>query len=145
MDELTGLCYLPTTCPLPVFTGWNVLNTCPKCTQLICNNCTVSNRSDCFDCPTPNSTLLNGKCSCSINYLPTHTPIDKSTLGMWNGVASSLTSCLLNCTAVISGCKQFDCLNTTYCTICIKGYVLDPVSTTVQNCPDCPTLITNCV
>ena len=35
-DLLDFQCYIPSACPLPVFTGWNSTDTCPKCTQLIC-------------------------------------------------------------------------------------------------------------
>lgn len=88
IDSLTGLCYLPTTCPLPVFALWTQVNLCPICTQLICSNCTITNRSDCITCG-PFSTLTSGKCICDANYWPFMTAISTSTLGMWNNVASS--------------------------------------------------------
>lgn len=63
---------------------------------------------------------------------------------MWNGVASSLTTCVLNCSAAISNCKQNDCTSPTFCTVCDVGYGLNLIDPANQNCIDCPTAILNC-
>ncbi len=100
---------------MPVYTGYASTTICPMCTQLICTSCTVTNRSNCLICG-PDSTLTSGICVCNTNYYGFNTVIDKSTLGQWNNVADSLTTCLLNCSAVIVGCKQTTCTNSSYCT-----------------------------
>jgi hypothetical protein len=141
-DTVNGLCYTPLTCPLPVFSLWNKPALCPICTQLICLNCSVTNRSNCLECG-PFSTLVNGACVCNTFYTGVFTSISTSTLGLWNNTASSLTTCNIVCTA-LEGCAANSCVNATYCTVCLSGYALVVVNAQTKYCDDCPSLIPNC-
>ena len=87
---------------------------------------------------------MNGACVCDASYISIFTAISTSAQGMWNNVATSLTSCKIQCSS-LSGCAANSCTNATYCTVCISGYALVIVSAQEQYCDDCPSLISNCV
>lgn len=117
---------------------------CPNCTQLICLNCTVTNRSNCLQCEV-NSTLTGGICVCNPNYYGINTTISTSTQGQWNNVANSLTKCLLNCTAVIPKCSLSLCTNSTFCDTCMTGYILNLYAPGKQNCLNCSQAMPHCL
>jgi hypothetical protein len=81
---------------------------------------------------------------CDASYTSIYTAISTSTLGMWNNVANSLTSCKILCSS-LSGCAANSCTNATYCTVCVSGYALVIISAQEQYCDDCPSLIANCI
>lgn len=140
-------CYTASTCPLPVFTGWTVTGICPSCVQLACQTCKVTDRSSCTLCKAGTNTHLSGStCVCDTNFIPVTQAIDTAALGLWNNLTPSLKSCKLNCSAVITGCLQNDCTNSTYCTVCntVTNYVLVTVSPTQQTCKLCGSQISDC-
>ncbi len=117
LDILDGICYAGNLCPLPIFTGWNYTEQCPPCNQLICQNCTLSNRSGCTLCK--NNSHLNGSiCECDLGYYEVNMSISSSAQGLWNNNPISLMNCLINCTYFMSGCKLSNCTNSTVCTVC---------------------------
>jgi cysteine-rich repeat protein len=146
-DFITESCYISTTCPLPVFTGWNFTTLCPNCTQLVCDLCDPSDRSKCSLCkPNTNTRLSGTACICDTNYLPVTHPIDTASSGLWNNLTPSLLSCKLNCSAVIPGCLQNDCANASFCTVCLttSNYVLLVHNATDQSCVLCNVQIVRC-
>jgi hypothetical protein len=146
-DAYTDDCYITSTCPLPVFTGWNFTTLCPNCTQLVCDKCDPSDRSKCSLCKPNTNTCLSGTaCICDTNYLPVTHPIDTASSGLWNNLTPSLLSCKLNCSAVIPGCLQNDCANASFCTVCLttSNYVLLVHNATDQSCVLCNVQIVRC-
>ena len=146
-DAYTDVCYIASTCPLPVFTGWNFTTLCPSCTQLICDQCDLLDRSKCSVCkPNTNSHLSGTTCVCDTNYVNVTFPISTASSGLWNNLTPSLLSCKLNCSAVITGCLQNDCINASFCTVCstASNYVLLVHNATDQTCVLCNVQIIRC-
>ncbi len=81
---------------------------------------------------------------CNAGYLPLMTAISTSSLGMWDGVANSLTECRYNCT-LIPGCAFDKCNSSTYCTECLSGFTLGAISGASRGCKSCPGEMTNCI
>lgn len=75
--------------------------------------------------------------------------VTTSSYGSWCGVQITLgagtpNDPCPNCTALITGCTQTDCTNSTFCTVCLSGYGVNIISGTQQNCVICST-IPDCV
>ena len=144
MDPLDLLCYTASTCPLPVFNLWPNTTFCPMCVQLICLNCSTTNRSNCLSCG-PSSTLSNGACACNSGYWEKKTLISSANNGQWNSKWSSLTNCFENCTNHIANCEWDKCNSFTLCTVCMAGYIPDRINSTHQNCKLCSSVLSNCI
>jgi len=105
----------------------------------------ATDRSNCSKCKALSNThLTDNTCVCDTNYIDVTVPISTAALGLWNNLTPSLSSCKLNCSAVLTGCQQNDCLNSSFCTICSTNYVLVAVSLVQQTCVRCSVRIPHC-